>query len=671
MKKIFLLATLAAGLTGFGAVLTNEKYVTNTVNETVIREFQTFSTQIIERVITDTAITNAGAVEVSTAYTDEKVAAVGTRIDTVTNNLNALSATVAGNKSAIESTVSSVVDAAHTELTNEVAQLNAKIGACTAADPAAAKSYVDGLIASIPKFKIVVVDAVPTAADADASTVYLVRNEETAGSQLYSEWIKVTKDDVSTMEKLGDAAIKLDGYAKEDFVTNKVEVAQTALQGQINTLSGTVADNKTSADAGIAANAANITAVSNLVVATEGSVKTYADGKASDAESAAKTYAEGQAGTAKSEAIAAAATDATTKADAAKAYADVIKTNVIDTAAQDATAKADAALVSAKSYADGVAGTAETNAKGYADTKVGDLSATVSANKSSADGGIATNAANITAVSNLVVAAEGAAKDYTDTRVGAAIALANENAATNAADIVSLGLRMDATIQSFSEDLAKTNTMFAGLLAQAAGTAAQGVADAAAAKAYAAGVSNNVETLSGTVASNKTDLEGQISAASNNVVAVAAADATAKAGAAESAAKSYADGKETSAVASAKTYTDGAVEAGVLTATNFTKTAIADLATKGSVTSVSNIAESAKSAAATADSKAVAAQGTADTAEAAAATADAKAVAAQAQRCYWHCSWIGTECYQRCLWICQGLHRQLEYSDPTCCFVAR
>ena len=87
----------------------------------------------------------------------------------------------------------------------------------------------------------------------------------------------------------------------------------------------------------------------------------------------AKTAVAADIATAKSEAIAAAAADATTKADAAEADA-------IAAAAADATTKADQALVDAKAYTDtrevaittayeSYADTAEADAKAYADTQ--------------------------------------------------------------------------------------------------------------------------------------------------------------------------------------------------------------------------------------------------------------------------------------------------------------
>ena len=82
-----------------------------------------------------------------------------------------------------------------------------------------------------------------------------------------------------------------------------------------------------------------INATELSISGTDAATKTYADGKASTAESSAKTYADGKASTAESN---------------AKGYADT---------------KASTAESNAKTYADGKASTAESNAKSYADTK--------------------------------------------------------------------------------------------------------------------------------------------------------------------------------------------------------------------------------------------------------------------------------------------------------------
>lgn len=81
--------------------------------------------------------------------------------------------------------------------------------------------------------------------------------------------------------------------------------------------------------------------------------------------------AKGAAATAKSEAVAAAATDAQGKADAAlasaKTYADQAEADAISAAATDATSKANKALSDAKAYADTAEADAVATAKAYTD----------------------------------------------------------------------------------------------------------------------------------------------------------------------------------------------------------------------------------------------------------------------------------------------------------------
>lgn len=127
--------------------------------------------------------------------------------------------------------------------------------------------------------------------------------------------------------------------------------------------------------------------------------KTEVDSLLSTNSTNDKAYADGVAATAKSEAIAAAATDATTKAnnalDSAKAYADGLdsamgsRVKALEDHKDDYKAYADQAeadaVSAAASDATAKANAAETNAKNYADEKV----------KALADGAVATNATNI------------------------------------------------------------------------------------------------------------------------------------------------------------------------------------------------------------------------------------------------------------------------------------
>lgn len=175
-------------------------------------------------------------------------------------------------------------------------------------------------IAAAPHLKRAIVEALPTAADADTNTIYMVPKAVGAVGNTadngYTEHMVIN----GKWEQIGDTAVDLTNYATKTYAEEKANAALT-------------------------------------------SAKTYAEGQASAAKTSAITAAAEDATTkadaAKNAAITAAATDATTKASAAQAAAE-------KTAAADATKKADAALDSAKTYADGLAtnyATAEQGAK--------------------------------------------------------------------------------------------------------------------------------------------------------------------------------------------------------------------------------------------------------------------------------------------------------------------
>lgn len=119
-------------------------------------------------------------------------------------------------------------------------------------------------------------------------------------------------------------------------------------------------------------------ATKSEVEAAQSAAATDATSKANAAEAAAKAHADSVAATAKNEAISTAAADATGKADAAKASAietaaadatakaNAAKSGAEATASADATAKANAAEAAAKAYADGLAGNYATKAQGEA-----------------------------------------------------------------------------------------------------------------------------------------------------------------------------------------------------------------------------------------------------------------------------------------------------------------
>ena len=71
---------------------------------------------------------------------------------------------------------------------------------------------------AIPKFKISVVDTLPTE-DISDTTIYLVKTSTTESGNLFTEYIYVNND----WEKLGTQSLNLSGYATEDYVNVKVK----------------------------------------------------------------------------------------------------------------------------------------------------------------------------------------------------------------------------------------------------------------------------------------------------------------------------------------------------------------------------------------------------------------------------------------------------------------
>jgi hypothetical protein len=78
-------------------------------------------------------------------------------------------------------------------------------------------------ISQIPKFKISIVDELPTS-EISLSTIYLVKNSDPSSNNLYAEYIYVEKDASYEWEKLGEQSLVI-----EDFATKKdVELAIAA-----------------------------------------------------------------------------------------------------------------------------------------------------------------------------------------------------------------------------------------------------------------------------------------------------------------------------------------------------------------------------------------------------------------------------------------------------------
>lgn len=90
----------------------------------------------------------------------------------------------------------------------------------------AIKTYVNAQVASVPHFAIAVVDTLPTT-DISGTTVYLVRQTPGSTNQLYTEYIYVN----SAWEKLGDASINIDDYAKTTDLTTAIQQEAARAKG--------------------------------------------------------------------------------------------------------------------------------------------------------------------------------------------------------------------------------------------------------------------------------------------------------------------------------------------------------------------------------------------------------------------------------------------------------
>lgn len=93
---------------------------------------------------------------------------------------------------------------------------------------------VNALVEAIPHFRIQVVDELP--ATGDSTTVYLVRNMEAGGTDLYDEWIYVN----NAWEHLGSARIDLSNYYTKAEVNTLLSGKQATLVSgdNIKTING-------------------------------------------------------------------------------------------------------------------------------------------------------------------------------------------------------------------------------------------------------------------------------------------------------------------------------------------------------------------------------------------------------------------------------------------------
>ena len=95
---------------------------------------------------------------------------------------------------------------------------------------------VDNLISTIPKFKIEVVQSLPTT-DISNSTIYLLKSSTTSGN-LYTEYIYIN----SNWEELGTQEVNLSGYATTTWTTNQINNAKQELTDIIDSNNSDLTD---------------------------------------------------------------------------------------------------------------------------------------------------------------------------------------------------------------------------------------------------------------------------------------------------------------------------------------------------------------------------------------------------------------------------------------------
>lgn len=111
------------------------------------------------------------------------------------------------------------------------------VNALTHRAAAAKFAELEGLISSVPKFKIEVVDELPSDG-MSLSTIYLVKNTVEQNNNLYTEYIYLQD---KGWEKLGEQTIALDNYVTTEFLTTTInnalkDYAKTAdVEGLIST----------------------------------------------------------------------------------------------------------------------------------------------------------------------------------------------------------------------------------------------------------------------------------------------------------------------------------------------------------------------------------------------------------------------------------------------------
>ena len=282
------------------------------------------------------------------------------------------------------------------------------------------------------------------------------------------------------------------------------------------------------------------------------------------------TAAQGYANDAETGAVATAAADATTKADAAQAAAEA-------TASADATAKADAAeadaITAANLYTDGRETAITTAYEAYADQAEADAISTAAADATS-KANAAQSAAEATASADATSkanTAESNANTYTDNLIGdgtvdgTAGNTVKDRIDTAIADLVGGAPELLNTLDEIAAAIADDENFSTTVVSDIA----QGVVDA---KAYTdtreTAITTAYQSYADTaeadaISTAAADATAKADAAEADAISTAAADATSKANAAQSAAEATAAAdattKANTAESNANTYTDGEI----------------------------------------------------------------------------------------------------------------
>jgi|688.fasta_scaffold26922_4 hypothetical protein len=382
-------------------------------------------------------------------------------------------------------------------------------------------------------------------------TAALTGNASTASTLATPRAIALSGDVSGTANFDGSAGITITTTLNADFATD-AEVATAKSQA----ISSAATDATTKADA--AKSGAEATAASAL--STHNSDTTDVHGIADTALLATKSYADGKASDAQTAATTAAASDATSKANAAQAAAEA-------TASADATSKVSAeasarttAIATAKTAAEGVASADATSkanaalsdANTYTDGKI---ATEVTDRNSAISSAIATEVTNRnSAISTAVAAVVDSAPAALDTLNELAAALADSpDTVSNLTNLVGTKLPLaggtltgaltlsgaptvdlQAATKKYVDDAATTSVSTASADATSKANAAQSAAEATAAT-DATNKANAAQSAAATDATTK----------ANAAQSAAATDATSKANAAQSAAESFATSADT------------------------------------------------------------------------------------------------------------------------------